>query len=87
MAQFYGIEGIAFNWHGQWADPTITYKGHEFNYWDVEDALYSNYKEDHSERPDLCHAEDDAFAAWLQANPQEAYDLLDDWIWAGESAA
>lgn len=87
MVNFYNIEGIRFNWHGTQSDPTITYKDREFNYWDVEDALYNNYKEDHKDRPDLCHGEDDDFAAWLEGHPEEAYNLLDDWIWAAESAA
>ena len=42
---FYGIYGMEFIWNGN-ADPYIKYKGRTVNYYDVEDALYEDYKED-----------------------------------------
>lgn len=32
-----------FIWHGEWADPEIIYKGHSFNYWNIEKGLYQEY--------------------------------------------
>ena len=78
MSNFYGIDGVVFNWHGTNSDPSITYKDHEFNYWDVEDTLWNYYKEDN---PD---GTEDGFRTWMKNNPQETYNLLDDWIIAME---
>ena len=78
MGCFYGIEGIEFVWHGEWADPEIEYRAKRFNYWDVEDALYGYYKEDCEEAG--TEPQDRNFPAWLHAHPQEAYSMLDDWI-------
>lgn len=44
-----GVEGTRYIWHGCWSDPEIYYDGYLFNYWDVEDALSEEDKED----PDL----------------------------------
>ena len=43
---FYGIYGMEFIWNGTQSDPYIRYKGRVVNYYDVEDALYEDYKED-----------------------------------------
>lgn len=42
---FYGIYGIRFIWHGPWSDPELIWHNKSFNYYDLEDALYSNYQE------------------------------------------
>lgn len=39
MANYLDIKGVKFIYHGDWADPEIMYKGHLFNYYDVEDPL------------------------------------------------
>ena len=45
MKNWYGIEGITFLYHGEWADPEIEYKGHIFNSQDIEDAFYGGWKD------------------------------------------
>lgn len=39
-----GIPGTIFISHGDWADPTILYKGKEYNGSDVEDNLWADYR-------------------------------------------
>lgn len=41
-----GIPGTTYIWHGDWADPTILYKGKEYNGSDVDENLWANYKAD-----------------------------------------
>lgn len=41
-----GVEGTRVIWHGEWSDPEIYYDGYLFNYWDAEDALSEEDKED-----------------------------------------
>lgn len=43
---FYGIYGIEFVWHGTNADPELVWHSKSFNYYDVENPLYSDWKED-----------------------------------------
>ena len=40
-----GVPGALFVSHGEWADPEILYKGHEINYYDIEDILWDWYNE------------------------------------------
>ena len=82
MSNFYGIDGVVFNWHGTNSDPSITYKGHEFNYWDVEETLWNYYTEDNPGKLECDLLE--GFVNWMKNNPQETYNLLDDWIIAME---
>lgn len=46
MPNWYGIEGISFEWRGAWNEPLLHYKGQVFYSSDIEDALYENYVED-----------------------------------------
>lgn len=46
MPNWYGIEGISFEWRGAWNEPLLRYKGQVFYSSDIEDALYENYVED-----------------------------------------
>ena len=46
LPNWYGIEGIGFEWRGAWNEPLLHYKGHTFYNWDIEDALWDNYVED-----------------------------------------
>lgn len=46
MPNWYGIEGISFEWRGAWNEPLLHYKGQVFYSGDIEDALYENYVED-----------------------------------------
>lgn len=46
MANYRGAEGIEFISHGEWCDPELVYDGKSFNYWDIEDALWSMFCEE-----------------------------------------
>lgn len=41
-----GIEEIGFVSNGEYSDPSLIYKGYEFNYWDIESALWEMFLED-----------------------------------------
>jgi hypothetical protein len=69
---FYGIYGIEFIWNGPWADPELVWHKKSFNYYDVENALYSDYMEDKSEnKTDL------PFDIWVKKNSYLARYYLD----------
>lgn len=74
-----GIPGTIYIWHGDWADPTVLYKGKEYNATDVDDNLWANYKAD-------CEAEgkepdenefDDLPLEWFIENFKEYVYLAD----------
>ena len=73
---FYGIKGIEFIWRGTQSDPLVAYKGHRFNYWDFEDAMYYDFLE---ENPG---GTEDEFRAWMAENEEHAKCYLDDWIFS-----
>lgn len=52
-----GVKGSVFIDHGDWSDPEIWYDGKTFNYWDVEDSLYSDYEEDCEEQGEKATSE------------------------------
>lgn len=43
-----GIRGVYMIWYGEWSDPEISYKGKVVNYYDVEDTIWEEYKEERS---------------------------------------
>ena len=73
-----GVQEIEFIWHGEWADPELEYKDKTFNYWDVEDALWQDFKEEGGAEDD-----EEAFDKYVQAH---AVDMLDDWLAADAEA-
>ena len=72
---FYGVDGVEFIWHGEWADPEVRYNGHTYNYYDLEDSLLSTYREEHPEDKN-----DTGFDDWVSANPDETYNILYDLV-------
>ena len=52
-----GIEGIEMIWHGTQADPELVYRGISKNYWEIENTVYQECKEDFGQ----IYAEDDDF--------------------------
>ena len=46
LPNWYGIEGIKFEWRGAWNEPLLHYKGRTFYNCDIQDALWENYQED-----------------------------------------
>lgn len=83
MANYRGIKDIKFVWHGEWADPELIYKGHSFNYWEVEDALWGEYVEQEC-KGKADKGNDYEFASWLKKNTDYVYGYLNDWIAANE---
>ena len=71
---FYGIYGIEMIWHGEWADPELIWHKRSFNYFDVEDTLYSYYREECNDlnRP----TNDNDFAVWVKKNAYLAREIL-----------
>ena len=54
---WHGIRGAKFIYHGDWADPEIVYKGVSLNYYDVDEAAYDVYKEEHPKSDDVSERE------------------------------
>lgn len=71
---FYGIYGIELVWHGAWSDPELIWHKRSFNYFDVENTLYSYYKEDCSENGETPN--DDDFSVWVKKNAYLAREIL-----------
>lgn len=70
---FYGIYGIRFISHGDWSDPELVWHGKSFNYWDLEDALWSIYRElKNEEGPQI------DFEKWVKKNAYLAREILQD---------
>ena len=72
---FYGVPGIKYISHGDWGDPEVEYKGVRFNYYDLEDGLWDEYKEEMEEQGKK--ATDDGFEAWIDANHDRVYEDAD----------
>lgn len=47
-----GSKDIEYVWRGQWSDPELVYDGKTFNYWDIEDALWSMFLEENPQWTD-----------------------------------
>ena len=74
---WYGIEGIGFEWRGPWNEPLLHYKGHTFCNFDIEDGLWENYKEDGGD----IHSDSE----WVAYVMDNAVNYLEDVIYAMES--
>lgn len=72
---FYGIRGIEFIYHGDWADPELVWHGRSFNYYDIEMPLWEAYTE---ESRFVYHTDPDenAFPAWVKKNAYLAREYL-----------
>lgn len=75
LPRWYGTPEIGYRWYNAWADPDLVYKGYEFNYHDIEDALWDMYLEGGGDEDD-----DDAFGQYVREN---AVPYLDDVIYGG----
>lgn len=58
-----GVPDTTFIFRGDWADPTILYKGKEINCYDVEDGLWETYKDECEENEEI--PTDDGYEKWL----------------------
>ena len=66
-----GIRGIEFIWHGETPDPELSYQGKVVNYYDVEDTIWQEYKED-GHNPD----DEEEFAKYCQNHEAEIKQLI-----------
>ena len=78
-----GSDDIEYVWKGPWSDPELVYDGKIFNYWDIEDALWSMFLEENpqwtdsdSDNPEC----EDEFSKYVQS---EGTAYLDDVIAGG----
>ena len=80
MEYFRGIRGIRFIWHGTNADPELSYRGKTVNYWDVENTLWEEYKEDRQEKGLLIPDDQELFDKYCQEHSADIKQLIED-IW------
>ena len=71
---FYGIRGIRFIWHGAWSDPELIWHRQSFNYYDLEDTLWSYYRDECDEKEK--QVSEDDFVCWIQENAPLAREIL-----------
>lgn len=71
---FYGIYGIEIIWHGAWSDPELVWHKKSFNYYDLENTLWSYYKEERNEL-NIPIIEND-FDKWVKKNAYLAREIL-----------
>ena len=80
MANYLGIKGVKFIYHGEWSDPEIIYKNRTFNMHDVEDVLWNEFQAMTNNTGNF-----DEFVQWLHDNPYLVTDWLDDLIASSET--
>lgn len=77
MKCYCGIPEIKFVWHGEWSDPELIYKNHSFNYYDLENPLWEDYRVECAacgvNADDVVHA----FPEWVKENKYTAFEYLD----------
>ncbi|WP_406044103.1 hypothetical protein [Succinimonas sp.] len=71
---FYGIRGIQFISHGEWADPELIWHGRSFNYYDIEMPLWEVYREECDERGE--RPDEIIFETWVKKNAYLAREYL-----------
>lgn len=89
---WYGVVSRVNFVPGGASDPSLVYRGHEFNYWDIEDAIFDMYrdhlKENYPDDEYLVSIDfelggddaDDNWTDWLRDNADEVRGYLDDYI-------
>ena len=73
---WFGIKNAKFIYHGDWNDPEVQYDGVSLNYYDIEDILLDEYREEHPEDKN-----DKGFDNWMalpktKSSIQSALDIL-----------
>lgn len=66
-----GIKGIEFIWHGATPDPELSYQGKVVNYYDVENTIWEEYKEDGHDPDD-----EEEFTQYCQRHEAEIKQLI-----------
>lgn len=73
LPNWYGINGIGFEWRGSQDDPVLHYKGYAFSGNGIQDALWDMFLEDHG-NPD----NDDEWKAFVINNAINYLETLID---------
>ena len=66
-----GIRGIEFIWHGETSDSELSYQGKVVNYYDVEDTIWQEYKENGHDSDD-----EEEFTKYCQSHEAEIKQLI-----------
>ena len=66
-----GIRDIEFIWHGATPDPELSYQGKVVNYYDVEDTIWQEHKEDGHDSDD-----EEEFTKYCQSHEAEIKQLI-----------
>ena len=86
MRNYRGICGVGFIWHGAWSDPELKYKNRLFNYWDIEEAIFEEFKDwarDYNINVNS-NNEDELFDEYCRNdNGTAVKNYLDDYIFTG----
>lgn len=72
--KFYGLPDVEFTVPNDTDDPTIFYNGKYYNYYYLEDALWSEFKEYCDETGVIC--DEDGFEQWITEDPETVYGWL-----------
>ena len=64
LPTFRGVSGTILRSHGDWSDPEIEADGYIANYWEVEEALMEDYREEYGEQ----NGDDEMFDRFCQDN-------------------
>lgn len=90
---WYGVvNGVNFVSCGPVSDPILEYKGHEFNYWDIENVIFEmfrDYLRDNFAGDEFLESinfevlPDDDFTEWLSENNDTVTNYLDECISGG----
>ena len=86
MKNYRDIRGVGFIWNGTWSDPELKYKNRLFNYWDIEEAIFENFKDWANEYGIKVNSdnEDELFDEYCRNdNGTAVKNYLDDYIFAG----
>ena len=78
LPNWYGIEGIKFIWHNEWADPEVEYKGKRCSCYIIEDTMWQrwtypddiNYSEERGK-------DEKGFAQYMKDNAEEVKELCE----------
>lgn len=52
LAPWRGYKNVIFGYYNDYADPDLLYKGYNFNYYDIEDAMYEDFHSEFSDQLD-----------------------------------
>ena len=65
---WYGIYPVKFIWRGEWNDPLLRYKGHDFNYYDAERFFWEIWSEE---------GKNGTFETWMKENGKRVNEHFD----------